>query len=108
MTNFIEKTTLQQNKSSFLNQKLEMATYGNDLFIKRNEIVARFTPRKKCPCSKLFWSAFFPHSDRIRRDTRYLSIFTPDAGKIPTRITPNMNHFYAVRCSTSLPLTTQG
>ena len=54
MTNFIEKTTLQQNKSSFLNQKLEMATYGNDLFIKRNEIVARFTPRKKCPCSKLF------------------------------------------------------
>ena len=81
MTNFIQKTTLQQNKSSFLIQHLEIATYGNDLFIKRNEIVARFTPRKKCPCSELFWSAFFPHSDRIRRDTRYLPIFILNARK---------------------------
>ena len=37
--------------------------------------------RKKCPYSELFWSAFFPHLAWIRRDTEYLSVFSPDLGK---------------------------
>ena len=37
--------------------------------------------RKKCPYSVLFWSAFFQHSDRIRRDSPYLSVFSSNAGK---------------------------
>ena len=40
--------------------------------------------RKKSPYSELFWSAFsriFLHSDWIRRDTEYLSVFSPNAGK---------------------------
>ena len=42
------------------------------------------TLRKKNPYSELFWSVFFrmfPHSDWIRRDTEYLSVFSPNAGK---------------------------
>ena len=42
------------------------------------------TQRKKCLYSELFWPAFFPHLDWIRRDTEYmeyLSVFSPNAGK---------------------------
>ena len=42
-----------------------------------------FWLHKKCPYLGLFWSAFFqhfPHLDWIRRDTEYLSIFSPDTG----------------------------
>ena len=42
------------------------------------------TNRKKCLYSELFWSAFFPHFlafDWIRRDTWYLSLFSPNAEK---------------------------
>ena len=42
-----------------------------------------------------YFSGIFPHSDWIRRDT-YLSVFTPNAGKMLTRITPNTDTFYAV------------
>ena len=37
--------------------------------------------RKTCPYSELFWFAFFPHLDWIRRDTEYLSVFSLNAGK---------------------------
>ena len=40
----------------------------------------------------------FPHSDWIWRDDPYLSIFSPNAGKKRTRITPNTSTFYAVAC----------
>ena len=35
--------------------------------------------RKKCPYSELFWSVF-PRS-RTDKDTLYLSVFSPNAGK---------------------------
>ena len=37
--------------------------------------------RKKCPYSELFWYTFFPHLDGIRKDTEYLSVFSPNARK---------------------------
>ena len=45
-------------------------------------------------------SRIFPYLDWIRRDTSYLSIFSPNAGnagKIRTRITLNTNTSYAVK-----------
>ena len=51
--------------------------------------------RRKCAYSELFWSAFFPHSDWIRREMEYLSVFSPNAGKMLIRITPNTGNFYA-------------
>ena len=42
------------------------------------------------------FSSIFPHSDWIRRDTECLSVFSPNAGKMRTRITPNTDTFYAV------------
>ena len=38
----------------------------------------------------------FPHSDWIRRDTRYLSVFSPNAGKYGPELTPNLSTFDAV------------
>ena len=36
---------------------------------------------EKCPNTELFLVRIFPHSEWIRRDTKYLSVFTPNAGK---------------------------
>ena len=47
----------------------------------------------------------FPHSDWIRRDTEYLSVFSPNAGKRGknrNRIIPNTDTFYAVLHCSSL------
>ena len=37
--------------------------------------------REKCPNTEFFLVRFFPHSDWIRRDTPYLSVFSPNAEK---------------------------
>ena len=37
--------------------------------------------REKCPNTELFLVRIFPHSDWIRRDASYLSVFSPNAGK---------------------------
>ena len=37
--------------------------------------------REKCPNTELFVARIFPHLDWIRRDTMYLSVFSPNAGK---------------------------
>ena len=65
--------------------------------------------REKCPYSELFWSVFF----RIR--TEYGEIFRisplrirSECGKIQTRITPNMDTFYAVYESINLCLISRG
>ena len=36
---------------------------------------------KKCPYSELFWSLFSRIRTELRRDTPYLSVFSPNAGK---------------------------
>ena len=36
---------------------------------------------KKWPCSELFWSTFSRIRTEIRRDTSYLTVFSPNAGK---------------------------
>ena len=46
--------------------------------------------------SGLHFSCIFPYWDWIRRDTQYLSVFSQNAGKMRTRITPNTDTFYAV------------
>ena len=38
----------------------------------------------------------FPHSELIRRDSPYSVRMRENAGKVRTRITPNMDTFYAV------------
>ena len=37
--------------------------------------------REKCPNTEFFMVRIFPHSDLTRRDTWYLSVFSPNAGK---------------------------
>ena len=52
--------------------------------------------RRKCPYSKLFQSASFPHFSREIRSIQYLSVFSPNAVKMRTRITPNTDSFCVV------------
>ena len=57
------------------------------------------TLREKCPNTKFFLVCFFPHSHwirRIRRDTRYLSVFSPNAEKYGPGKTSYLDTFHAV------------
>ena len=63
--------------------------------------VKNFSLRKMCPYSELFWSVFFPHCPAFglnteRYEVSHLSVFSPNAGKMRTRITPNTDSFCAV------------
>ena len=44
----------------------------------------------------VFSDPYFPHSDWIRRDTSYLSVFSPNAGKYGPEKTPYLDTFHAV------------
>ena len=49
-----------------------------------------------CPNTELFLVRIFPHSDCIRRDTKYLSVFSPNTGKYGPEITPDLDTFHVV------------
>ena len=60
------------------------------------QLVVTLTLREKCPNTELFLTRILPHSDWIRRDTSYLSVFSPNAGKYGPEITPHLDTFQAV------------
>ena len=61
--------------------------------------------REKCPSTELFLVRIFPHSDWIRRDAKYRSVFSPNARKYGPEITPYLDIFRAVHiCQLLLPL----
>ena len=55
------------------------------------------TLREKCPNTKLFLVLIFLYSVWIRRDTEYLSKFSPNTKKYGPEITPHSNNFYALK-----------
>ena len=77
------------------------------LFKDNTRIPVPQTLREKCPNTELFLVRIFPHSDRIRRDTEYLSLFSPNAGKYGPEITPYLGTFHAVRTSELLVIFVQ-
>ena len=54
------------------------------------------TLREKCPNSEFFLVRIFPYSDWIRGDTKYLSVFSPNAAKYGPEKTPYLDTFHAV------------
>ena len=54
------------------------------------------TLREKYPNTELFLVHIFPHSDWMRRDTKYRSVFGPNAAKYRPKITPCLDTFRAV------------
>ena len=57
---------------------------------------------EKCPNTEFFLVRIFPHSELVRRDTEYLSVFSPNAGKYGPEETPYLDTFYAVNSITKL------
>ena len=51
---------------------------------------------EKCPNTELFLVRIFLYSDWIRRDTEYLSVFSPNTGKCGPEITQYLDTFHAV------------
>ena len=62
------------------------------------------TQINKCPNTELFLVLIFPHSEWIRRDTSYLSVFTPNAEKYGPEITPYLDTFHTVTFTQSIDL----
>ena len=56
----------------------------------------RVTLHEMCPNTEFFLVRIFPHSDWIRRDTSYLSIFSQNAGKYGAEKSPYLDIFHAV------------
>ena len=54
------------------------------------------TLREKCPNTEFSLVRIFPHSDWIRKDTSYLSVFSPNAGKYGPEKTPYLDTFHTV------------
>ena len=52
--------------------------------------------REKCPNTKFFLARIFSHSDWIRRDTEYLSVFSQNVGQYGPEKSLYLNTFYAV------------
>ena len=50
----------------------------------------------KCRNTGFFLVLIFPHSDWIRRDTKYLSVFSPNAGKYGPENAPSLDTFHRV------------
>ena len=58
-----------------------------------------YTLCEKCPNTEFFLVRIFLHWDWIRRDTPYLSVFSPYAGKYRPEKTPYLYTFHAVTSS---------
>ena len=54
------------------------------------------TLREKSPNTAFYLVCIFPHSDWTRRDTPYLSVFSPNAGKCGPEKTSYLDTFHAV------------
>ena len=52
---------------------------------------------EKCPNTEFFLVRIFQHSDWIRGDTEYLSVFSPNAGKYGPEKSLHYDTFHAVR-----------
>ena len=52
--------------------------------------------QNKYPNTKFFLVRIFPHSNWIRRDTSYLSVFSPNTGKYGPEKNPYLNTFHTV------------
>ena len=57
----------------------------------------------KVSTQELFRGPLFPHSDWIRKDTKYLYLFSPNVGKYGPGITPYLDNFHAVIKSITSP-----
>ena len=60
-----------------------------------------------CPNTEFFLARSFLHSDWIRRDTSYLSVFSPNAGKYGAEKTPYLDTFHAMHMSLNINHFTQ-
>ena len=60
------------------------------------------TLREKCPDTEFFLVHIFPQSNKIRRDTKYLSVFSPNAGKYGPEKTPYLDTLHIVTVTHNL------
>ena len=68
--------------------------------VQRGELLnSIYSLREKCPNTEFFLVRIFPHSDWIRRDTSYLSVFSPNTGKYGPEKTPYLDNFHAVHAA---------
>ena len=69
--------------------------YQGDSFSEKHKLKV-WALRENCPDTEFLLVCIFLHSDWIRRDTPYLSLFSPNAGKYGPEKNPYLDTFHAV------------
>ena len=59
----------------------------------QSTLIIHHSMSEKCPNTEFFLVSIFPHLDWIRRDTSYLSVFSPNARKCGPEKTPSLETF---------------
>ena len=87
LSGFILDATRLRHRGNFLNSENSFADFYDQ----------PYSPlREKCSNTEFFLVRIFPHSDWIRRDAEYLSVFNPNAGKYGPEKTLYLDTFHAV------------
>ena len=101
LNNSFKKIREKENKNSLLfmgeNGTIELTPWWYLL-----SVILEFSLYSLCekyPNAEFFLVLIFPHSHQIRRNTPYLSIFSPYAGKYGPEKTPYLDTFHAVTAS---------
>ena len=71
-------------------------TSGRSFSNEALQLSPAFSLREKCLNTEFFLVYIFPNLDWIRRDTSYLSVFSPNAGKYRPEKNPYLDTFHAV------------
>ena len=88
---FDGKTIYSWRHNNFWDMNFKMA--GN----------VKSTLHEKCPITDFFLLVhIFPHLVCVRRDTEYLSVFSPNVGKYRPEKTPYLGTFHAVALKTNM------
>ena len=87
---------ISPRSSSILSEKLSFRHFCILKYRSIKLAKAVLTMRETCPNTEFLLVLIFPHSDWIRRDSPYLSVFSPNAGKYEPEKSPYLDSFHAV------------
>ena len=76
-------------------EKLSQKRFGTEEHIRKLEQMKE-SLCDMCPNTEVFLVHIFLHLDWVGRDTKYFSVFSPNAGKYGPEKTPYLNTFHAV------------
>ena len=86
-----EVKVMQQKLNKRLSENVVWIATAKYIHCVKSVQIRIFFLREKCPNTEFFLVRIFPHLDWIRKDTEYLSVFSPNTGKYGPGKTPYLD-----------------